>query len=63
MDLKWTTFQPLIDINSTSLVEDGRLITVIKEAFEEGVVTNVRIKQGEEMIEKCLTKPGASSKI
>ena len=50
----------IIDIYSTNLVENG---TVIKEAFEEGEVTNVRIGQGEEMIAKCLTKPGASRKI
>ena len=53
-------------IYSTSLVEDGRLvpdIAVIKEAIEQGVITEVRRVKGEEMIANGLTKSGASSSL
>ena len=52
-------------IYSTSLVEDGRLVPdiAVKEAIEQGVITEVRRVKGEEMIANGLTKPGASSSL
>ena len=53
-------------IYSTSLVEDGRLvpdIAIVKEAIEQGVVTEIRRVESKEMIANCLTKAGASSNM
>ena len=53
-------------IYSTSLVEDGRLvpdIAIVKEAIEQGVVTEIRKVDSKEMIANCLTKAGASSNL
>ena len=36
---------------------------MIKEAIEQGVITEVRRVKGEEMIANGLTKPGASSSL
>ena len=52
-----------LSIQSSSLVDDGRLmpdIAIIKEAVEHGVVNEIRLVKGEQMLGNCLTKQGAS---
>ena len=38
-------------------------IAVVKEAVQQGVVTEVRRVEGKDMIANCLTKQGASSSM
>ena len=51
-------------INSMCLVDDAWLIpdvAMIKEAKEQGTVTEIRRLSGKDMIANCLTKAGASA--
>ena len=51
-------------IYSSSLVDDAWLIpdvAVIKEAIDQGTVSDIRRVSGRDMIANCLTKPGASA--
>ena len=51
-------------MKSINLVDDPWLIpdvAVIKEALENGTVTEVRRVSSEEMLANCLTKQGASA--
>ena len=51
-------------VHSTKLVEDPWLIpdiAIIKEAMEQGTVSEVKRVASEEMLANCLTKQGASA--